>query len=328
MKFGTVGTGWITEAFIDAARETKGLTLAAVYSRQTDKAETFAEKHNADFVFTNIKEMAAAEELDAVYIASPNTLHFDHVLTFLEHKKHVICEKPIFSNLKEWEKAHVTASKNNVFLFEAMRNLHSPNFKSLQEGLKQIGQVRSMVLPFVQYSSRYDKYLAGEEPNIFTTKFSGGALVDLGVYPLSLSVGLFGKPDTAAYFPVKLESGVDGSGTLILKYPEFTGTILCSKIAQSSNHCEIHGEKGTLFFENPGNMYTPSVVINGTEEEIRLEADDHPNNMVYEAEEFARIIESGDIDAYEWLKQISYDVLEVTEKVRKENGIIFDSEKE
>lgn len=328
MKFGTVGTGWITEAFIEAAKESESLTYTAVYSRQVEKAKTFAEKHNAELVFNNIKKMAASEELDAVYIASPNAMHFEHVLTFLEHKKHVICEKPIFSNLKEWNKAYETAADNNVFLFEAMRNLHSPNFASVQEGLQKIGQVRSMILPFVQYSSRYDKYLAGEKPNIFTAKFSGGALVDLGVYPLALSAGLFGKPDTAAYFPVKLDSGVDGSGALVLTYPGFSGTILCSKIAQSSNQCEIHGEKGTLFFDNAGDMYNPKVVMNSTKEEIRLEADDHPNNMVYEAKEFARIIKSGDTDKYERLKQISYDVLEVTEKVRKENGIVFDSEKE
>lgn len=326
MNFGTVGTGWITDAFIEASKESAGLTHAAVYSRKTDKAEAFADKHAVERVFTDLNEMAACDVLDAVYIASPNSLHFGHVITFLNQKKHVICEKPIFSNLKEWKKAYKAAADNDVFLFEAMRNLHSPNFKSLQEGLREIGKVRSMILPFVQYSSRYDKYLAGEEPNIFTTKFSGGALVDLGIYPLSLAVGLFGKPADASYFPVQLDSGVDGSGTLVLTYPDFTGTILCSKIAQSSNRCEIHGEKGMLLFENAGDMYKPRVVYNGSAEEKMLKADQHPNNMLYEAEEFARIIQSRDMEAYGRLKQLSYDVLSVTEKVRHENGIIFDSE--
>lgn len=212
MEFGTVGTGWITDAFIEASKESAGLTHIAVYSRKSDKADAFAAKHDVNHVFTDLEEMAASDTLDAVYIASPNSLHYEHVITFLEQKKHVICEKPIFSNLREWKEAYRVAAENSVYLFEAMRNLHSPNFASLQEGLWKIGHVRSMILPFVQYSSRYDKYLAGEKPNIFTTTFSGGALVDLGVYPLSLAVGLFGGPSDASYVPFKLDSGVDEIG--------------------------------------------------------------------------------------------------------------------
>jgi len=326
MNLGTIGTGWITDAFIKASKESSGLMHTAVYSRTSDRAKDFAEKHEVKHVFTRVKEMAKSDVLDVVYIASPNSLHFKHVMHFLRHGKHVICEKPIFSNTEEWEEAHGAAEANGVFLFEAMRNLYSPNFSTLQKGLEQIGKVSSMILPFVQYSSRYDKYLAGENPNIFTTKFSGGALVDLGVYPLSLAIGLFGKPENASYFPVMLESGVDGSGTLVLEYQGFIGTIFCSKIAQSSNTCEIHGEKGTIILENPGDIYQPRVMMNGEPEEVLLEADDHPNNMIYEAREFMRVIAMNDKIEYERMKQISRDVLAVTEKVRHENGIIFNSE--
>ncbi|MFD1362119.1 Gfo/Idh/MocA family protein [Lentibacillus salinarum] len=227
MKFGTVSTGWITDAFIEASKEAEGFKHTAVYSRTVSKAEIFAAKHGVRLVFTDLNEMAASDAFQAVYIASPNSLHFEQVITFLKAKKHVICEKPIFSNLSEWKEAYRIAAENGVYLFEAMRNLHAPNFGRLKEGLKHTGSVRSMILPFIQYSSRYDKYLAGDVPNVFTPAFSGGALVDLGVYPLSLAVGLFGVPENASYFPVKLESGVDGSGTLVLEYPGFTGTILC-----------------------------------------------------------------------------------------------------
>ncbi|WP_344379980.1 Gfo/Idh/MocA family protein, partial [Streptomyces rhizosphaericus] len=157
MKFGTVGTGWITDAFIEAAMETDTLVHTAVYSRTDDKARAFSEKHGVNHVFTDLEEMAASDELDAVYIASPNSHHFHHVLTFLKGQKHVFCEKPIFSNLQEWEEAYRIAEENGVFLFEAMRNLYAPNFTRIQEGVEQIGAVQSMILPFVQYSGRYDK---------------------------------------------------------------------------------------------------------------------------------------------------------------------------
>ncbi|GAB4073005.1 Gfo/Idh/MocA family oxidoreductase [Barrientosiimonas marina] len=326
MNFGTVGTGWITDAFIEASGYSQELTHSAVYSRTTNKADAFAQKHDVKHVFTDIQEMAASDVLDVVYIASPNALHFEQSVAFLKQQKHVICEKPIFSNIHEWEEAHRIADEQGVFLLEAMRNVHAPNFRTIWEELQQIGPIRSMILPFVQYSSRYDKHLAGDVPNVFSPVFSGGALVDLGVYPLALALGLFGAPVSSAYYPVKLSSDVDGSGVLILEYPGFTGTILCSKIAQSSNTCEIHGEKGTLVFDNPGDMYHPRI-IRPDGGETQLSADDHPNNMVYEASIFAQIICEGDKQTYEKLTKLSRDILMITEKARYSNGILFDSEK-
>ncbi|WP_164667932.1 Gfo/Idh/MocA family protein [Virgibacillus doumboii] len=327
MKFGTVGTSWITDAFIGAAEEVNDFTLAAVYSRREDKAKEFADKHGVKHYFTDVEEMANSGEIDCVYLASPNSFHYEHAVTFLKNKKHVICEKPIFSNTKEWEEAYQIAEENNVYLFEAMRNIHSPNFASLKESIKHIGQVRSTSLQLVQYSSRYDKYLNGEQPNIFTAEFSGGALVDLGVYPLSVTVGLFGEPEKAAYYPGMLDSGVDGNGTLILTYDGFTCTILCSKRSNSFNSCEIHGEEGTLIFEGAGEIDNPRLIKTPSKEEVALESVDTDNNMVYEIERFKSIIGSRDDAAYLDLKNQSYTVLSITEKARKQNGIVFGTEK-
>ena len=117
MNIGTISTSFITDSFIEALKEEKSFTLTAVYSRTKDKAESFAKKHTAKHYFTNIEEMAKSELIDCVYIASPNSMHFEHTLLFLRNKKHVICEKPLFSNLTELEKAYEIAEANNVFLF-------------------------------------------------------------------------------------------------------------------------------------------------------------------------------------------------------------------
>ncbi len=327
MKFGTIGTGWITDAFIDAANSAENFIHSAVYSRTSDKANTFAEKYNVKNVFTDIEQMAESSEFDCVYIASPNSMHAEHANTFLKKQKHVVCEKPIFSNVKEWKKAHQVAEENGVYLFEAMRNIHSPNFKSLKDNLDKIGNVRSMSLHLIQYSSRYDKYLQGENPNIFTTEFSGGALVDLGVYPLSVAVALFGEPEDVSYFPVKLKSGVDGNGTLVLTYTDFTCTILCSKISNSYNACEIQGEKGTLIFDDVGEINNPRLFKTPSKEQVTLEAVSQDNNMVFEIDQFRRIIETGDDQKYQELKNISYNVLSITEEARRQTGIVFASEK-
>lgn len=327
IKLGTVGTGWITEAFIEAAKLSGKLNLTAVYSRTEEKAKELANTYNAAHYFSDLEEMAKSSEIEAVYIASPNSVHFEQALTFLKNKKHVICEKPIFSNPAELEIAYQTAEENGVYLFEAIRNIHTPNFHILKEKIGLAGNLRSAMLPYIQYSSRYDAFLRGENPNIFTSTFSGGALVDLGVYPLYLAIGLFGEPKKVTYHPVILSSGVDGSGTLLLEYQDFVCTILCSKISHSVMPCEIHGEKGTFVLEDAAPISEIKFIDSHTKESEILSVPQEEKNMVYECINIAEIIETRDDIQYKKLKDMSKIVLRVTEEARKQNNIVFGVER-
>jgi predicted dehydrogenase len=327
ITFGTVGTGWITESFIEAAKLSKQLQLIGVYSRTEGKAKKLANTYNAPKYFTDLEEMAKSEELQAIYIASPNSLHFQQAITFLKNKKHVICEKPIFSNTSELEEAYHMAEENGVYLFEAIRNIHTPNFRILKENLHKAGSLRSTILPYIQYSSRYDLFLQGEEPNIFSANYSGGALVDLGVYPLYLAIGLFGEPKKITYHPVLLRSGVDGSGTLVLQYEDFVCTILCSKTSHSVIPCEIHGEKGTFVLEDAAPISEIKFFDSHSKEGQILSVKQEEQNMVYECINIARIIETKNDYEYEELKNWSKTVLRVTEEARKQNNIVFAVEK-
>jgi predicted dehydrogenase len=327
MKFATIGTSWITEAFITAARETNVFEPAAVYSRSEEKAKEFAARNGIALYFDDLEKIAQHEEIEAVYIASPNSMHFKHAKIFLENGKHVICEKPMFSNVKELDEAFKIAEQNGVFLMEAIRNVHSPNFKILQDNLEKIGKIRSALLHYLQYSSRYDAFLHGEVANIFSPKFSGGALVDLGVYPISVAVALFGEPKEIHYTPVMLSSGVDGSGTLIMQYDEFVCTVLCSKISQSHIPSEIHGEKGTLVVDHVAPINSIQFVENKTRQSVEVAEEQSKNDMKYEIEEFVRMVKEKDYKAYEEYKKWSRAVLMITEKARRQNGILFDVEK-
>lgn len=327
MNLGTIGTSWITSDFINAAKEQGTLKLHAVYSRKEQKAKNFAETHGAAEYFTDLGKMAKSGSIDCVYIASPNSLHFEQVLLFLGHNKHVICEKPIFSNQKESEKAYQTARENGVFLFEAMRNIHMPKFRALKDNLHHAGKLRSAVLNYSKYSSRYNNVLKGEEPNIFSLNFSGGVLVDLGVYPLAAAIVLFGKPESSAYYPVIIDTGADGSGTLVLNYSDFTCTILCSKITTSYNPSEIYGEMGTFMVDNMGSFSEVMQKNIHSSKEIEVGESQEKLDMFYEIEVFVKIIETNDQEEYNVLRKISAEVLEITENVRKENGILFAADK-
>ncbi|WP_261129889.1 Gfo/Idh/MocA family protein [Bacillus sp. Marseille-Q3570] len=327
MKFGTVGTSWITESFIEAAEKSGKMTLNAVYSRSHENAKKMADTYHAPYAYDDLEEMAANEDIEAIYIASPNSHHYEHAKLFLKHKKHVICEKPIFSNTSELKDAYQIAEEKGVFLFEAMRNIHSPNAKILKQQVEKAGTLRSAMFHYLQYSSRYDLFLKGESPNIFSPEFSGGTLVDLGVYPISLAVYLFGEPEDVSYHSVMLESGVDGSGTLVMDYDGFVCTILCSKISHSFISSEIHGEDVSLVLDHVAPVNKISLVDRKTKESERLGESLHDNDMIYEIVEFTRIIESNDKEEYRQLMDLSRGVLRITESARKQNNIVFGTEK-
>lgn len=327
MKIATIGTSMITDTFIAAVKDVPEVTVAAVYSRTKESAQKFAEKHEVDTFYTSLEEIANDPSIDCVYIASPNSLHVTQAIYFLENNKHVICEKPIFSNVAEWKKAFAVAEAQGVYLFEAMRNVHMPNYLTLREKLDEVGKKTHATLSYAKYSSRYGAVLAGETPNIFSLDYSGGALVDLGVYPLTVAVGLFGKPKASHYYPVKIATGVDGSGSLVLTYDNFVCNVLVSKHSTSLQKSEIQGEDGTFVIDDMGAL--SEVFFHSVHEEAseRIGEVHGKQDMSYEIAAFYEIISTGDKQAYEDLKSLSYDVLEIMEKVRLENGIVYKADK-
>ncbi|EAE8031139.1 Gfo/Idh/MocA family oxidoreductase [Listeria monocytogenes] len=327
MKLGIMGTNWITDSFIEGAINSGEWNLTAVYSRTEEKARAFGEKYGDLTYFTDIEEMGKSDALDAVYIASPNALHYQHAVSLLKNKKHVIVEKPIFSTVAELEHAHQIARENNVFLFEAARHIQEPNFKRLQENIEKVGTIHGATLAYMKYSSRYYQVLNGEEPNIFSLKFSGGSIVDLGVYPLYSAITLFGEPIKATYFATKLPTGVDGLGPIILEYPTFNITIIQGKNSQSFLPSEIYGQKGTLIVDPLTGIEKITFYDNATKEETELAGPVVANDMQFEAAEFARIIEQSDRDTYEYLADLSLKVLRVSNELRHQNDIWFDAEK-
>ncbi|WP_163971769.1 Gfo/Idh/MocA family protein [Oceanobacillus halotolerans] len=325
MKFSTIGTSWITEAFLAAASNLSDVQLYSVYSRSEETAKQFAQKNGADEWYTNIDDMLEGES-DFIYIASPNSMHYKHIIKCMEKKKHVFCEKPLVYNEKQWRLIKEKASEHGVFVFEGYRHLFSPNYMHLKNTLPKIGEIRSVLFQFVQYSSRYDAFKEGKEPNVFSKQFAGGALMDLGVYPLSMAIDLFGEPMDVDYFPVLLENGIDGSGTLVLIYQGFTVTIMCSKIAQATIPSEVQAEEGTLTVDHIAPIQHLEWFDRKTKETHEIAEKQHQEDMVYELEAFIRMIKEQDHSSHEqWLER-SRQVVKWAEIARRKQGIIFPEE--
>jgi predicted dehydrogenase len=220
------------------------------------------------------------------------------------------------------------AREKHLFLLEANRHLHEVNFKRVAENLHRLGHIYGASFTYSSYSSRYTAVLAGSIPNIFSLDFSGGSLVDIGVYPISAAVALFGVPRQASYDPVIVRTGVDGGGPIVLRYEGFAVAISQSKVYTSAAPSEVFGELGTLRFDGITDISVVEFVDAKTKEVVRLGEEKEKLNLLEECREFARIIVESDWEEAEKLERISRTTIEITEKLRRDNGIVFACERE
>ncbi|UOY91744.1 Gfo/Idh/MocA family oxidoreductase [Ectobacillus sp. JY-23] len=326
VRFGVIGTNVITERFIEESRYVEDFIVTAVYSRTSERAKEFAEKYGVETTFTDLESMATSEEIDAIYIASPNSFHAEQALIFMNHGKHVLCEKPIASNADELTKMIQAAKDNQVLLMEALKSTLLPNFQTVQEHLHKIGTVRRYVASYCKYSSRYDAYKKGTILNAFNPIFSNGALMDIGVYCIYPLVVLFGKPLRVQGNGLLLESGIDGEGSILLQYEDKEAVIMYSKITDSHAPSEIQGEKGSIIIDK---IHTPEKVEihyrSGSVEDITQYQVCH--TMSYETQEFINLIKSGKLESTTNSYAHSLAVMEIMDEVRKQVGIVFPSDK-
>jgi len=322
MKIATIGTSFVTNTFLESLAPTPEAECIALYSRNEESARFLAEKFHIERVFTDLDAMLKDPEIDFVYIASPNSLHYEQTLKAFQYGKNVLLEKPFTSTAQEAEALIARAKEKHLMLFEAITTIHLPNFHYLKENLSRLGKIRIIQCNYSQYSSRYDKLLAGEIPNVFNPDFSGGALMDINIYNLHFVINLFGIPRAARYFPNKHPNGVDTSGILILEYPEFLAECVGSKDTASMNFGMIQGEKGYVIAENGVNGCR-KVVFYSPSGEISFNEQPYSNLLVYEMKRFCEIFDQKDYAACYSLLEHSLSVMTVLEMARKEAGIIF-----
>ncbi|MEQ6376093.1 Gfo/Idh/MocA family oxidoreductase [Bacillaceae bacterium S4-13-56] len=326
IRFGVVGTNWITDRFLSAAKEVKDFEITAVFSRTEERAQEFASKHGVDHTFTDLDKMAATDLLDAVYIATPNSLHTEQSILFMKNGKHVLCEKPMASNTAEIEKMIQVATKEKVLLMEAMKTTFLPNFISIQENLHKIGKVRRFVASKCQYSSRYDSYKKGEVLNAFRPEFSNGSLMDLGVYCVFPMVALFGEPKHIKANGVMLGSGVDAEGSILFGYEEMEAITTHSKITNSYAPSEIQGEEGSIIIDDISNLNSVEIRYrDGTSESLNRTQD--KESMFYETEAFVQLVQQGMTESNINSFERSWVTASLMEEARKQIGLIFPADR-
>ncbi len=327
VRFGVVGTNYITDRVMDAGRMDPRFELTAVYSRTAERAAEYAAQHNIPHTFTSLEDMAASDVIDAVYIASPNSLHAPQSIVCMNGGKHVLCEKPLASNAREAREMIEAARRNGVVLMEAMKPTLTPNFLRVMEYLPKIGKVRSYFASFGKYSSHYDALKSGKTPNAFKPELANGALVDIGVYAIYPMAVLFGRPDRIGAAAVKLPSGVDGQGSVSYSYGEMTATTLYSKIADISLPFEIDGEDGSIRGDAINHIGKVEFRPRGGEWSDITNPEHSGHDYSYEMTEFMDLVESGRGESSINSHDTSLAVMEIMDEVRRQAGVIYPADK-
>ncbi|MCO4493459.1 Gfo/Idh/MocA family oxidoreductase [Streptococcus infantarius] len=315
MKLAILGTGKIVEEVLPVLKEINGIELSAILStpRSIEKAEKLAELYAISQASSDYDSILANPDVDTVYVALPNHLHYDYAKKALLAGKHVICEKPFTLTLAEFEDLAKIAEQKNRILLEAITNQYLGNFASIKANLAKLGDIKIVECNYSQYSSRYDAFKRGEIAPAFDPAKGGGALRDLNIYNIHLVVGLFGKPERVQYL-ANMERGVDTSGILIMDYGNFKAACIGAKDCSADIKSTIQGNKGSIAVLGPTNSM-PELLLSLNGQSMTMINENSLNHRMHdEFVAFQAIIEHEDMTATKLALDHSHLVMEVLDQ--------------
>ncbi len=322
LRLGTIGSGSIVHTILDQVKVVDGIRLTAVYSRSEEKGNALAKEYGASRVYTDLDAFLSDEEMNVIYIASPNLLHYGQVKKALLAGKNVICEKPFCTKAEQARELTSLAKKMRLFLADAVPTAFLPNLEVLKRELPKIGRVKLVMGNYSQYSSRYDLVLKGEVPNVFNPQYGGGCLMDINFYNVYLNVALFGKPLTSVYYPNRYGELADTSGILVMQYDGFVSSSAGAKDTWGINYFQIEGEKGYIYIKDGSNgIAEVRVVTKDTEEAFNMQ--DQRDRRFYEVQKLTEYMLRDDYEAVYQRLDVMLDVTGILESARKKAGIIF-----
>ncbi|HEV7306701.1 Gfo/Idh/MocA family oxidoreductase [Ensifer sp.] len=247
VRWGIAGAGTIANSFASDFRFAPNASLVAVASRKAATADAFAERFGNVRSYPTLQALAGADDIDAVYIASPNALHREHAALFLAAGKAVLVEKPLTATSADARALATAAAASGRFAMEALWTCFLPALSALRDMLRDgtIGAIRH-VSAELAYEKPFD---AGSR--FFDPTLGGGSLLDLGVYPIALCLNLFGQPTSVDGTWKRAPSGVDNSAEIRLAYGGFDAVLACGFDRNGRNRFVIEGDRGTVAIDAP-----------------------------------------------------------------------------
>ncbi|GAA1879507.1 Gfo/Idh/MocA family protein [Lapillicoccus jejuensis] len=326
LRWGILGPGGIAHKLADAVQELTAGSVVAVGSRSAERAADFAARHGVARSYGSYEELVADDEVEAVYVASPHSAHRDHAVLALEAGKHVLVEKALARNGAEVEEIFAAAERNDRFAMEAMWTRHLPHVAWVRR-LVASGQIGEVVTLTADHGQALD--LAADH-RLKNPDLAGGALLDLGVYPVSFALDLLGTPASVQATGRLTETGVDGQVGLVLGHRDrvvaLVGTTLWTKTPTTA---VVSGTRGSI--EIDGDFYQAGATV-------RVRAADRgrtvlaewraevANGFQYEVAEVARCVAEGRRESERMTWDGSRAVMAVLDEARRQVGVVYPGE--
>lgn len=314
-NWGIIGLGKIAHKFAQDLAKLPNARLHAVASRSEERSAAFAKQYGAAHAFGSYEAIVSCPELDVVYVATPHPSHCANTLLCLEHRIPVLCEKPFAMNSNEVAQMIALAKAKNVFLMEALWTRFLPATKRMLEMIKQdtIGEVLSVKADF-GFAPVFDA-----ESRLFNPALGGGALLDIGIYPIFFALLVIGVPErllATAHFG---STGVDEEIGILFDYPNGRMAHLHATFrANTKTEAFVYGTKGTIHLHS--NWYAPTSMSLLLKDE-RPQFIDFEYNTIgysYEAEEVMRCLMEGETESKNWSLQNSIELMDLLDRIREE----------
>lgn len=321
--WGILGAGTVSRLFATGLQDAEGAKLVAVASRSLERASGFASEFDVPRVYGSYEELAEDEALDAVYIGTPHSFHKEHVSLCLRAGRNVLCEKPFAINAAQAEAMINVARGEKRTLMEAMWTRFIPSMAKVREFVEEggIGEIRGIEADF-GFRADFDP-----KNRLFDPALGGGALLDVGVYGVSLAHMLLGEPETVAGSARMGETGVDEESTAILGYEGGAKATLTMAVRRETS-CEasIIGTSGSIRITAPWWQSDRIIVARESGDEDKLDIPFKGNGYTHEAEEFMELIRTGKLESDVMPLAESLSVMKSMDRIRRKWGLKYPME--
>ena len=320
IRWGIIGPGKIAHALAQDLNHVADGSLYAVASRDIHRAEEFRVTYNAEKAYGSYEELVHDPNVDVVYIATPHPFHYELTMMCLEAKKAVLCEKPMGMLAKEVASMAQKAKANTVFLMEGIWTRFIPATFKLLELLEEkvIGDIVSVHADF--------GFKAEWNPNgrLFNKALGGGALLDIGIYPLFLSLLTLGKPTEIKAMGTLSETGVDSYNSVMLGYDHGANAVLESTfLANTPIEAHLYGTEGHIKLHSRFHHSTEISVLKNHTLVQNFKLPYKGNGYVHEIEEVQRCMRQGWVESPLLPHSTSVELHELMDEIRKQIGVEY-----
>lgn len=328
MKLGILGSGKIVKEVLPVLKEIESIEVVAIAARNEEKLQNLCEEFAIEKYYLSIEALLADEQIDTVYVALPNNLHFDAMDKAIDSGKDIICEKPFTTNSYETEKIIEKAKEHEVMIVEAISHRFIPNAIEAKKIVDDLGDIKIVSLNYSQYSSRYDKFKEGIIEPVFSLESAGGALIDLNLYNVAFAVDTFGLPKDVKYF-ANIEKNIDTSGIVILDYDDFKISCIGSKDSAAPIINTFQGTKGTIEIPDALNSFEEfNLEVVGDDGQYSFQFNQEgKSRLYYEFVCIEEILRTRDTKKEKELLEKTRNYMEVITKARFDANIYYPSDK-